>query len=80
LIAYLWLVFSHKLIYRQNLENAENEFFNRIGRLLTDLLLRTCHSARRTQAGRHPANLDPLVPIATGSYRAAPAVASELLK
>jgi hypothetical protein len=27
--------------------------------LLTDLLLRTCHSARRTRNRRHPANLDP---------------------
>jgi hypothetical protein len=30
LIAYLWLVLSYKLIYRQNPENAGNAFFNRI--------------------------------------------------
>jgi hypothetical protein len=37
------------------------------GRLPTDLLLRTCHSARRTRDRRHPANVDSLLTMTAGS-------------
>jgi hypothetical protein len=39
-----------------------------VGRSATDLLLRTCHSARQIRDRRHPANLDTFQSIATGSY------------
>lgn len=35
-----------------------------LGRSTTDFLLRTCHSARRTQACQHTANLDPNLAVA----------------
>ncbi len=39
------------------------------GRLLTDLILRTCHSAGRTRDRRHPSNLDPFQRAAIGGFR-----------
>ena len=40
------------------------------GRLLTDLLLRTCHSGRRTRNRLHPANLDPKPSVVTVGFAA----------
>jgi hypothetical protein len=40
-----------------------------VGRLRTELLLRSRHSARRIRDRRHPANHDPLQTFVSGGFR-----------
>jgi hypothetical protein len=47
--------------------SIQTERVTAVGRSATDLPLQSCHSARRNRDRRHPANLDPLLSIATGS-------------
>jgi hypothetical protein len=64
LIAYLWPVFSYKLIYRQNPENLGNEFFNRMDRTAPDALPGSSHSALPHVRGGNSTEIDPYLQAA----------------
>jgi hypothetical protein len=51
-----------------------------LGRLLTDLLLQTRHSARRSRNRRCPANLDPELSVASVGFTALNRAKSEGIK